>query len=421
MHGKKLKFNSNIKLKKEIQEYIKPQIIYVPLENKTGTTYKHLVKEGEYVFKGDVVAIDEKNNFPLHSSVSGYAITGTKKIMNNGKKIKCVVVENDFKEKYRDKVGSKRSLNNYSKEEFIYLLKKLGITELGGNNIPIYKKYNSINDLEYLLVNGMEQEPFIECDKAIIENFSEEILECVDSILDIMKMKKAYILLNEKDTKSIKKIEKYIGTYPNIEVILMPDIYPTWWERNIILNVFEKKYKQDPSEVGVVISYVSTIYAIYEMLKYNRPLTERIITITGEGIRKPVNVKVKIGALLSEIIENIDCYKNINNPLFIAGGPMRGVSVQTDDLVVTKDLNCVMIVEDKKEIKYPCINCGKCSLVCPSKISPVLIMKNINDNSSLSKLKPHRCIECGLCSYICPSKIEVRDYVVNAKEKVNNK
>ena len=93
------------KVKQEIQEYIKPQIIYIPLENKNGVNYKHLVKQGDYVFKGDVVAIDKTIGFPLHSSVSGYAIIGTKKIMKNGKKIKCIVIENDFKEKYREKIG----------------------------------------------------------------------------------------------------------------------------------------------------------------------------------------------------------------------------------------------------------------------------------------------------------------------------
>jgi len=419
MRGETIKLNSKIKLKKDIEEYIKPQIIYVPLENKNGVIYKHLVKEGEYIFKGDVVAINEKNNFPLHSSVSGYAITGTKKIMNNGKKIKCVVVENDFKEKYRDKIGAKRNLSKYSKDEFISLLKDSGITGLGGSDFPTFLKYNTDHKIDCLLINGVECEPYIGCDKAVMNKYTEEILEAVDSILEIMNINKAYIVVKENNLSIIEKFKKYMGTYPNIGLKTMPDVYPAGWERNIVEHVLGRKYESYPIEVGVIVSNVSTIYAIYEMLKYNRPLTERIITITGTGIKKPMNVKVKIGALLSEIIENIEGYKDIKNPLFIAGGPMMGNSLPTDDLVVTKDLNCVLVIDDIEEVNYPCISCGKCINVCPAKIFPALIMKNYNDEDKLRKLTPEKCIECGLCSYVCPSKIEVREFVRIAKGRVN--
>ena len=252
-----------------------------------------------------------------------------------------------------------------------------------------------------------------------MSNYSEEILECIDSILEIMKIKKAYIVVKENSIEAIEKIKKYIGTYPNIELKLMPNMYPAGWERSIVEHILNKKYDKYPIEIGAIVSNVSTIYAIYEMLKYNRPLTERIITITGTGIKKPTNVKVKIGALLSEIIENIDGYKEIKNPLFIAGGPMMGTSLPTDELVVTKDLNCVLVIDDVETVNYPCINCGKCASVCPANIIPVLIMKNYNDEKKLKDLKPEKCIECGLCSYVCPSKIEVREFVRIAKGKVN--
>lgn len=419
MRGEQIQVDSKIKTHKKIQEYIKPQIIYVPLENKNGVTYKHFVKEGDYVFKGDVVAINESIDFPLHSSVSGYAITGTKKIMNNGKKIKCIVVENDFKEKYREKIGSKRNLAKYTKEEFIELLKNSGITGLGGSDFPTFIKYNTDKKIEHLLINGVECEPYISCDKAVMETYTEELLECIDSILEIMNIKKAFIVVKENNIKSIERFKKYIGTYPNIKIKTMPDMYPAGWEKNIVEHVLGKKYDNYPVEIGAIVSNVSTIYAIYEMLKYNRPLTERIITITGTGIKKPTNVKVKIGALLSEIIENIEGYKEIKNPLFIAGGPMMGNSLPTDELVVTKDLNCVLVIDDIETTNYPCINCGKCTNVCPVNILPVLIMKNYNNENKLKCLKPEKCIECGLCSYVCPSKIEVREFVRIAKGKVN--
>ena len=419
MRGVTIKMDDKIKVKKEMLEFIKPQKIYIPLENKSGIKYKKLVNVGDYVFKGQVVAINESIDFSIHSSVSGYVVENEFNELNTGKKVECIVIENDFKEKYKDKLGSIKEISNYSKEEFIELLKTSEITGLGGSDFPTFLKYNTDSKINYLLVNGVECEPYISCDKVVMSKYMEKILEAVDAILEIMKIKKAYIVVKSSNIESQKVINKYINTYPNIKLALMPDMYPAGWERNIVEVVLHKKYDKYPVEVGAIVSNVSTIYAIYEMLKYNTPLTERIITITGTGIRKPSNIKVKIGTKLSEIIENIEGYKDIKKPIFIAGGPMMGSSLPNDNLIVTKDLNCVLVIDDIELTNYPCIKCGKCTNVCPVHLLPVMIMNNIGNEKKLKELMPQKCIECGLCSYICPSKIEVREYVRIAKGRVN--
>lgn len=419
MRGVTIKMDDKIKVKKEMLEFIKPQKIYIPLENKSGIKYKKLVNVGDYVFKGQVVAINESIDFPIHSSVSGYVVENESNELNTGKKVECIAIENDFKEKYKDKLGSIKEISNYSKEEFIELLKSSEITGLGGSDFPTFLKYNTDSKINYLLVNGVECEPYISCDKVVMSKYMEKILEAVDAILEIMKIKKAYIVVKSSNIESQKVINKYINTYPNIKLALMPDMYPAGWERNVVEVVLHKKYDKYPVEVGAIVSNVSTIYAIYEMLKYNTPLTERIITITGTGIRKPSNIKVKIGTKLSEIIENIEGYKDIKKPIFIAGGPMMGSSLPNDNLIVTKDLNCVLVIDDIELTNYPCIKCGKCTNVCPVHLLPVMIMNNIGNEKKLKELMPQKCIECGLCSYICPSKIEVREYVRIAKGRVN--
>ena len=419
MRGVTIKMDDKIKVKKEMLEFIKPQKIYIPLENKSGIKYKKLVNVGDYVFKGQVVAINESIDFPIHSSVSGYVVENESNELNTGKKVECIAIENDFKEKYQEKLGSIKEISNYSKEEFIELLKTSEITGLGGSDFPTFLKYNTDSKINYLLVNGVECEPYISCDKVVMSKYMEKILEAVDAILEIMKIKKAYIVVKSSNIESQKVINKYINTYPNIKLALMPDMYPAGWERNVVEVVLHKKYDKYPVEVGAIVSNVSTIYAIYEMLKYNTPLTERIITITGTGIRKPSNIKVKIGTKLSEIIENIEGYKDIKKPIFIAGGPMMGSSLPSDNLIVTKDLNCVLVIDDIELTNYPCIKCGKCTNVCPVHLLPVMIMNNIGNEKKLKELMPQRCIECGLCSYICPSKIEVREYVRIAKGRVN--
>lgn len=415
--NKPVHISSNNKISYDIEMYTKPEEVFVPLENKNGVIYKHLVKEGDYIYKGQVVAVNEDIDFPIHCSVSGYAAFGTNKLIGNGKKVKCVVVKNDFKEKYEKSKLKKKEISSYTKESFIEALRVNGITGLGGSDFPTFIKYNTEN-IKCLLVNAVECEPFISCDKAVIHNYIENILECIDNIMEIMTIPRAYIVVKDTNADSIKMINKYIKTYPNIKISLVKDAYPNGWERLVVKNVLGIEYDRYPSEKGIIVSNVSTIYAIYEMLEYNRPLTERVITITGPGIKKKKNVKVKIGALASEVIKGLDGYKNIKNPLFIVGGPMMGNSLTTDEVIITKDINCILVIEDHFEKNLPCIKCGKCMEACPVGIYPVMIMENRDNIKKVKELNPSKCIECGLCSFTCPSKIEVREFVRIAKEKV---
>ena len=418
--NKPLKINSSYKIDYNIDVKFKPELVYIPLENRYGNTYKYLVKEGDYVYKGQVVAINKYHNFPIHSSVSGYAVCGSNKIISNGKKIKCVVIENDFKEKYEKSKLKKKDISKYTKEMFIDDLRENGISGLGGADYPTFLKY-SIDNIKCLVINAVECEPFVSCDKVVVANYADNILEAIDNILDIMKIPRAIIAISNNDVKSIRMFNKYIKTYPNISLSLVENAFPNGWERLVIRNTLGIEYDRYPSDKGIIVNNVSTIYAIYEMFKYNRPLTERVITITGTGIKKRKNVKVKIGSLASDVINEIDEYKNIKKPLFVVGGPMMGKSMPCDDVVITKDVTSILVIDDNFEKNLPCIKCGKCTMVCPVNIMPVLIMENINNIDNLNKLKCNKCIGCGLCSYICPSKIEVREFVNIAKEKVNNK
>lgn len=418
--NKPLKINSSYKIDYNIDTTFKPELVYIPLENRYGNTYKYLVKEGDYVYKGQVVAINKYHNFPIHSSVSGYAVCGSNKIISNGKKIKCVVIENDFKEKYEKSKLKKKDISKYTKEMFIDDLRENGISGLGGADYPTFLKY-SIDNIKCLVVNAVECEPFVSCDKVVVANHADNILEAIDNILDIMKIPRAIIAISNNDVKSIRMFNKYIKTYPNISLSLVENAFPNGWERLVIRNTLGIEYDRYPSDKGIIVNNVSTIYAIYEMFKYNRPLTERVITITGTGIKKRKNVKVKIGSLASDIINEIDEYKNIKKPLFVVGGPMMGKSMPCDDVVITKDVTSILVIDDNFEKNLPCIKCGKCTMVCPVNIMPVLIMESIDNIDNLNKLKCNKCIGCGLCSYICPSKIEVREFVNIAKEKVNNK
>lgn len=399
---------------KKIIDDIKIQIIYIPLESKLGYTYKPTVKVGDYICVDDTLGVNVTTDFKLKSSVSGTIVGLEKKYISNGKLVDCLVIENDFKEKYRNKLGKKKDITKYSKDSFIYMLQNGGITGMGGSDYPTFIKYNTKDNINCLIVNGVECDIASSSDNAVMYNYTEEILECIDAIMEIMDIDKAYIAINENNHTIIRKFLKYINTYPNIKIYPIIDAYPSGWDKYIVNEITGLTYEKNPSEIGVITNNISTIYSIYELLKYGRPLTEKIVTITGEGIKKTANYKVKIGTNFNELMLKTEGYSKINNPILVAGGKMMGKSIPCDELIITKDLNTIQVLNNLETKSEQCIKCGKCSEVCPVDLMPVMIIDN-QDKSK--KLKIDKCIECGLCSYVCPSKIEVRELLKSIKEQ----
>ena len=172
------------------------------------------------------------------------------------------------------------------------------------------------------------------------------------------------------------------------------DAYPCGYERYLVNEILGIKYDKYPGQVGVVVENVSTIYAIYEMLKYHKPLVDRIVTISGSGVKTPNNYLLKIGTNFSEVLLKTDILKEVKNPVLIAGGLMMGKSIESEELIITPDVNGIMVIDDKEEEAMPCIKCGKCSEVCPRNLIPSLIISN---KERAKELRIDKCIKCGLC------------------------
>ena len=396
--------------KNNLEVFNKPEKVYIPLIIGGDRDITILANKGDYVYKGEIIA-KSKGVFrlPIHSSVSGTVVDFTEKTCFDGSKIKCVAIENDFKEKIERKLSVKRYINKYSKEEFIELLKENGIVGLGGAGFPTYVKYES-SKIKTLIVNAVECESFITADYVIIKNKIEEILEVIDAILEINKIDEAIIAI-KKDNVELKQLfDNFIGTYLKMKVNVVPNYYPVGWERQLIKEITNKTYDKLPSECGIIVNNISTIYSIYEALKYNKPLIDRIITVYNQDTFEGKNISVKIGTPVSYFLDTK--YK------IISGGPMMGQEVD-EDLVISGNINCLLLTKQDLSKPMECLNCGKCVNVCPAKLSPVLIMKSMNgkekDIKKLKSLMPNKCCECGLCSYICPSKILVREEVKKAK------
>lgn len=396
-----------------IMVYNKPKYVYIPLISGNDTDITILVNKGEYVYKGSIIGKRKGNlRIPLYASVSGTIIDFEERTCFNGTKVKCVMIENDFKEKIEKKISIKRNINKYTKEEFIDIIKENGIVGLGGAGFPAYLKYETDKKIKLLIINAVECEPYITADEALICSKCEEILEAIDAILEINHIDKAIIAIKNNLLK--ETFDNFIGTYLKITLKQVPNVYPMGWERSLIKEVTNKEYENIPSDIGIIVNNVSTIFAIYEALKFHKPLIERIVTFSGEGLKKPQNVLLKIGTPIIEILNELG-FDNKNN--IIAGGPMMGKEV-IDDLVISANQNCILCLEDSHDDITNCLKCGQCISVCPVKLSPVLIMQAKDKN--LASLEPNRCIECGLCSYICPAKLDVRNHVIEAKKTLRS-
>ncbi len=414
--GLKLFNNKKLTKNKEIISYKKPKYVYIPLVNQNDTNITPLVKKGDFVKVGSIVGKRKGNlRIPIHSSVSGKVIDFVEKPYLNGQMVKCIQIENDFEETKEKREVKK--LHQYTKEEFVHQLKSCGVIGMGGNGFPTYVKYDQDIPLHTLIVNATECEPYITADYVLMMNHIEEILDTMDAIMEINHLDEVILAIKKSNQKLWKMIHNYIGTYLKIKVVFVSDKYGIGWERALVQEAKHVTYDKYPLEKGIVVNNVSTIYAIYQALKYGNALTERIVTFTGEMLKEPQNVVVKVGTPVSEVIESIGGYKRNNDIRFVAGGPMMGHTLPNDELVVSPNLNCVLVLKDWKKVEErPCIRCGKCVSVCPAKLCPVLIKDYQKNKRRLGELKPEKCVECGLCDYICPAGIPLREIIHSVKE-----
>ncbi len=421
LRGLKLPKHKNMSLGKDILIYDKPKYVYIPLAIYNNLECTPMVKKGDYVYVGDVIGKrNDHFKLPICSSISGEVIGIEKRYHSSGHEVDCIKIKNDFKNKVL-KQELITDITDYSKTDFISLIQTSGVVGMSGTDFPTYIKYNTNKKLNTLLINGTECEPYITSDYILLLNYIKEICIGIHAILGIMKINKAIIAIKKGHPELKKIILDEIDSYSCIELKEVSDYYPIGWEKVLIRKALHKKYDKLPIDIGVIVNNVSTIYAIYQVLKNKHCITDRIITITGDKIKKPTNVLVKIGTPISEVIEFIGGYKRGKDLKLIAGGPMTGNSIKVDNLIVSANLNGVLVREnDSDTFDDQCMRCGKCIDVCPVKICPALVKDHIDDINELKKLRVDRCIECGLCSYICPAKIELREYVKKGKSKVGD-
>ena len=411
---------------KEIFDFLSPEFIYIPLV-ESGSICEVKVNEGQHVDIGDVVAFRTgRFSLPVHSSISGTVVSCNKKMWHSsGKMVECIQIKNDFKETRNE--SSFEIIDNPTKEDIRNIAQSKGIVGLGGSGFPTFVKYNVKNDMDVVILNGAECEPFITADYRLMLENPKEILKGLEYIMKAVGAKRGVIAIKKNKTEAIQAINDAITLLyiKNVSVLLLKDEYPAGYEKYIVQRVTNKTYKALPAEAGAVVNNVSTAFAMYEAVELGKPLIERVVTFTGYGLNNPRNVRLKIGTCASDVIEKLGSYNPKYNEMFlITGGPMTGSTMFSDNVCINRALGCILVLP-KHEAKAtePCLGCGKCSAICPMKLTPTEIKRvhAIKDTKLLEALKPQKCIQCGLCSYVCPSRIDLTEAVGKAKAFVLKK
>ena len=396
MAGYKLPHHKHMSMN-ELKSFLNPKDIYLEQVDS-----KLLV--GDYVYKYQTIGHKERFNVPIISSVSGTVVD-----IKDG----YIKIKNDLLEKTEKEIIN-RDVSKIKKEEFLDIIEKAGIIGMGGAGFPTHMKYKTDKNIELLIVNAVECEPYITADYSIMNEKCNELLEGINNIIRINKINNAILAIKKTNVEVIKKFKEIIDKYPKIELRIVRDIYPMGWERTLIKEVTKKEYDILPIELGIVVNNISTIFAINNALKHDIPLVERIVTITGENVKNPGNVMVKIGTSVNEILKFMGGI--LDDSVLISGGPMMGVEINKTDYIKPQ-MNCILVLpKPKEENIINCLRCGKCVSACPANLAPVLI-KECSNKEELIKLQVNKCISCGLCSYICPSRIDLRN-IVNEKKEV---
>ena len=396
MAGYKLPHHKHMSMN-ELKSFLNPKDIYLEQGDS-----KLLV--GDYVYKYQTIGHKERFNVPIISSVSGTVVD-----IKDG----YIKIKNDLLEKTEKEIIN-RDVSKIKKEEFLDIIEKAGIIGMGGAGFPTHMKYKTDKNIELLIVNAVECEPYITADYSIMNEKCNELLEGINNIIRINKNYNAILAIKKTNVEVIKKFKEIIDKYPKIELRIVRDIYPMGWERTLIKEVTKKEYNILPIELGIVVNNISTIFAINNALKHDIPLVERIVTITGENVKNPGNVMVKIGTSVNEILKFTGGI--LDDSVLISGGPMMGVEINKTDYIKPQ-MNCILVLpKPKEENIINCLRCGKCVSACPANLAPVLI-KECSNKEELIKLQVNKCISCGLCSYICPSRIDLRN-IVNEKKEV---
>ena len=412
---------------KPIQISKPPQRVVIPLSQHLGAPCKPVVSINQEVKRGELIG--EPTGFvsaPVHSSVSGKVIAIGEFLNAMGRMVMSVVVENNGKDEWTI-LKDNPDYIDLPPEAIKEKIKAAGIVGMGGAAFPTVVKLSPPKEkpIDTLILNGSECEPYLTGDYRLMLEKPKEIIEGLKILMKVLGVNRGFVGIEDNKPDAVKTMKEAAEGLGNIEVCALRTKYPQGAEKMLIKTLTGREVppRALPMDVKVVVQNVGTAFAIYEAVRYGKPLVERVVTVTGEGITNPGNLLVRIGTMVSDLIEECGGLKDEKLKV-ISGGPMMGFSIPSLDIPVTKGTSGILALPEGEIVHAedfgPCIRCGRCIDVCPMGLMPMMlsIYAEKGQYEGAKEYNLFDCFECGSCAFVCPSKRPIVQLVRLAKSQV---
>jgi electron transport complex protein RnfC len=406
-----------------------PESVIIPVSQHIGSPANPVVSKGDTVKVGQLIAAGKGFvSANIHSSVSGKVNKIDFAADSTGYKQTAVFIDVEGEE-WLETIDRSKEINKdikLSSEEIIKRCFESGVVGLGGATFPTHVKLTvpSGKKCEVLIINGVECEPYLTSDHRLMLEKGEAILTGVAILMKALKVEKAIIGIENNKPDAIDHITKLASTFKGIAVYPLKVKYPQGAEKQLIKALTGREVPSGhlPLDVGAVVHNVGTAFAVYEAVQKNKPLFERVVTVTGKSLSKPGNYMVRMGTPVSKLIEVAGGLPEDTGKI-INGGPMMGKAISNTEIPVVKGMSGVIIVQVKESVREetkPCIRCAKCVSSCPLDLEPYLLMA-LSEKSLFERAEKERitdCMECGSCSFTCPANRPLLDYIRLGKSAV---
>lgn len=408
----------------KIEDMAPVKQVVIPMSMHIGAPCTPVVNKDDKVKMGQLIG--QAGGFVsanIHASVSGTVTAVEKRLTSDGRMTMCVIIENDFADTPSDEMKA-HAVDKLTEKDIKGIIGSAGLVGLGGATFPTHVKLSPPEGtkIDYVIINGAECEPYLTSDDALMKEYPEKVIGGLKIIMKVLGQSKGYIGIEANKPEAIGAMEKLADE--TVEVYTLDTKYPQGSEKHLITAITGREVPSGalPSAVGCVVSNAATAAAVYDAVMTGKPVYERLVTITGSGIKEPKVLKVRVGTMVGEIIDYCggltDDIKKV-----VLGGPMMGFAQYTTDVPATKGTSGILCLNEKDAaIPEPsnCIKCGKCVDACPMHLMPLYIAA-YSQRINYEKAEEYNaldCIECGSCAYVCPAKRPLVSAIRVAKREI---